>query len=333
MDKPKRSPWVIVLIIGAVLSCLCLCALVVGGGAAYLFSGSTSPLPEKLEFNLGGDQPQDTPPPSTKPTAQVILPTAMQEQPAEPVEEEPTAVNPAAPKPTPRKATAVKTPTEFVELEEPTVEPPAELAAPTGKQERTDSRIFDDFSSNYLEWYQYDSDTYSILIENGKLNFHLKTADNSAYAELPVSFTPYEFSFDVSSPDSVQDGSFGVNCNYTDDDNRYFLEFDLGTGEYTIAAKKDGVTTPLTKKNSQGQYWQKTSAIKTPASKTNHIAVSCYLDSITLFINNTLVDQVTVKSPLAEPGSADIFVYTYKGIEGDGYTLQIDNLEAYQPRQ
>jgi hypothetical protein len=332
MEKPKRSPWIIISIIGIVLICLCLCALAVGGGAAFLLSGSKS-LPEKLELNLGGEQPQDSPSSPMKPSAQAIQPTAIQEQPAEPASEVPTAAKPAAPKPTPRKATAVKTPTEVVELENPETEPPAEESAPTGKQERTDSRIFDDFSSNYLEWYQYDSDSYSILIENGKLNFKIKTADNSAYAELPVSFTPYEFSFDVSSPDAVQDGSFGVNCNYNDDDNRYFLEFDLGTGEYTIAAKKDGVITPLTKKNSQGQYWQKTSALKTPASKTNHIAVSCYLNSITLFINNTLVDQVTVKTPLDNPGSADIFAFTYKGIEGDGYTVQFDNLEAYQPRQ
>lgn len=322
MEEPKRSPWIIILIIGLVLICLCLCALVVGGGAAYLFSGSNSVLPEKLEFNLGDGQSQDS-----QPTTPAVQPTLVEEQPAAP-----TAVKPSLPKPTPRKATAVNTPT-VAEPSTPVEEQPSAGSAPTGKQERTDSRIFDDFSSNYMEWYQYDSDSYSILIENGKLNFKIKTADNSAYAELPVGFTPYEFNFDVSSPDSVQDGSFGVNCNYTDDDNRYFLEFDLGTGEYTIAAKKDGVITPLTKKNSQGQYWQKTSAIKLPASKTNHIAVSCYLDSISLFINNTLVDQVTVKNPLPQPGSADIFVYTYKGIEGDGYTVQIDNLEAYQPRQ
>jgi hypothetical protein len=338
MEKPKRSSWITVLVIGVILAFLCLCALVVGGATAFFLSGSGLSLPERLEINLGdgmepnGEEEQPVP---TVPAALESQPTIQLPEPAVP--------EPA--KPTPRKATVVKTPTQTVEMNEPGIEPPmdepveppidqpAEGPALTGKQEWSDNRIFDDFSSNSMDWFQYDSDTYSILVDKGAYNIHIKEADESAWADFPVDFVPYEFNFDVRGPAGEQDGGFGVDCQYTDDDNMYFVEFDLGTGEYTIAAEKDSVITPLTKKNAQGQYWQKTTALKSPASSVNHIAISCYLESITLFINNKLVDQVTVKDPLSETGTANLYVYTFKSVEGDGYKVTFDNVEAYQPRQ
>ncbi len=219
------------------------------------------------------------------------------------------------------------------ELPQEPAEPKSEEAVLSGKQERTASRIFDDFSSDSMDWFQSDSDDYSILIENGAYNIHVKSEDNMAWTEFPVDFIPYEFSFDVRGPAGEQDGAFGVECNYLDDDNLYYVEFDLATNEYTMAAKKDGVLTPLTKKNSKGQYWWNATSLKSPATSVNHIAVSCYLDSIVLFVNDKLVDQVEIKDPLPEPGVATLYVYTYRSVEGDGYKVTFDNLEAYQPRQ
>jgi len=329
MQKPERSPWITVLIIGLILVISCVCVVVLGGLAAYFLSGSGSFLPESIEINLGKEEDSgDLPVPSqipepTRPAA-VELPTIVP-PPTEPVQVPSTPVIPATELPATEES-----------VDEPTQEsfkPPVQEASLTGKQERSENRIFDDFSSNSMDWYQSNRDDYSILIENGAYNIHVKSKDTMAWTEFPVDFIPYEFSFDVRGPAGEQNGTFGVECHYLDDDNLYYVEFDLATNEYTIAAKKEGVIIPLTKKNPKGQYWWKATALKSPAATVNHIAVSCYLDSITLFINDKLVDQVEVKDPLPEPGDATLYVYTYRSVEGDGYKVTFDNLEAYQPRQ
>ena len=332
MDNSKRSPWITVAVIGLILVILCVCAVVLGGVAAYFMSGSGSFLPESIEINMGDEEDSDDgeeiPVPSEIPQATrpaAVEPPTVVPPPTEQVQIPETAVIP------PTQAQGVAEPA--AEQPREPVEPPSEEAVFTGKQERTESRLFDDFSSDSMDWYQYDSDDFSTLIENGVYNIHVKTADQMAWTEFPVDFIPYEFSFDVRGPAGEQDGAFGAECNYLDDDNLYYVEFDLATNEYTMAAKKDGVITPLTKKNSQGQYWWKASALKSPATAVNHIAVSCYLDSITLFVNDKLVYQAEVKDPLPEPGVATLYVYTYRSVEGDGYKVTFDNLEAYQPRQ
>lgn len=332
MDNSKRSPWITVAIIGLIMVTVCVCAVVLGGVAAYFMSGSGSFLPESIEINMGNDE-------ETADVENLPVPSEVP-QPTRPAAVEPPTVAPPPTQQVPVPATAVIPPTQVPAEAEPAaeqpqgpVEPPFEEAVLTGKQERTESRLFDDFSSDSMDWFQSDTGDYSILIENGVYNIHVKTADQMAWTEFPVDFIPYEFSFDVRGPAGEQDGAFGAECNYLDDDNLYYVEFDLATNEYTMAAKKDGVITPLTKKNSQGQYWWKASALKSPATAVNHIAVSCYLDNITLFVNDKLVYQAEVKDPLPEPGVATLYVYTYRGVEGDGYKVTFDNLEVYQPRQ
>lgn len=329
MQKPERSPWITVLIIGLILVISCVCVVVLGGLAAYFLSGSGSFLPESIEINLGNEED----------SGDLAVPSQIP-QPTRPAAVEPPTVVPPPTEQVQVPSTEVVPPTEMPEAEEPVIEstqeavkPPVGESSLTGKQERSENRIFDDFSSNSMDWYQSDRDDYSILIENGVYNIHVKSEDTMAWTEFPVDFIPFEFGFDVRGPAGEQDGAFGVECNYLDDDNLYYVEFDLATNEYTMAAKKEGVITPLTKKNSKGQYWWKASALKSPATSVNHISVSCYLDSITLFVNDKLVDQVEIKDPLPEPGVSTFYVYTYRAVEGDGYKVTFDNLEAYQPRQ
>ncbi len=332
MQDSKRFPWIPALITFSILVISCICAVVFGGSIAYIVSESGSILPESIEINLGNtdkdDEKDDLPFPSVE-TQTTKSATAR-----------PAIIKTPSPVQTRTRETAVNLPTQVPSIEKSAVQPTKRSVEPTieertlsGKQVRTSYRIFDDFSSIALDWYQTDTDDYSIRIENGVYNIHVKTADNMAWTEFPVDFIPYEFSFDVRGPAGEQDGTFGTECNYLDDDNLYYVEFDLATNEYTMAAKKDGVITPLTKKNSQGQYWWKASALKSPATSVNHIAVSCYLDSITLFVNDKLVYQAEVKDPLPEPGVATLYVYTYRAVEGDGYKVTFDNLEAFQPRQ
>ena len=133
-------------------------------------------------------------------------------------------------------------------------------------------------------------------------------------------------------PAGEQDGTFGVECHYLDDDNTYFIEFDLSTNKYTISETKDGKDIPLTK-SSYSQTWLKATALKSPPTSVNRIKISCYLESISLYINDKFVDQVDVMDPLPEPGIGTFYVNTFDDTDKDGYFVIFDNVEIYEPMQ
>jgi hypothetical protein len=95
----------------------------------------------------------------------------------------------------------------------------------------------------------------------------------------------------------------------------------------------DGEDIPLTEQISAGQYWQSASALKSPPTSINRIGVSCYLDFITLFINNQWVDEVSGGQPFDRPGKAAFFVYTFDFAGENGYKVFFDNMEVWQPVQ
>jgi hypothetical protein len=225
-------------------------------------------------------------------------------------------------------------------LPEPTqpVPPPATIptdSAPTltGEQRRDDHSLYDDFSSDALMWPTFDDGKTIIKYENEAYSFQIAEPENIDWAYFPVDFIPYEIWFDVQGLPGRQDGSFGVFCQYQDADNHYYAEFDLQSNSYIIAQYLDGEDVPLTKQNDVGQFWYETDAFKSSPTAINRIGVSCYLDSITVFINDQLVDQVDVPQPFDQPGQAAFFVYAFSYAGENGYKVFFDNVETYQPVQ
>ena len=225
-------------------------------------------------------------------------------------------------------------------LPEPTrtVPPPATVPADsdstlTGEQRQDDHSIYDDFSSDALGWPVYDDGKTIIKYENEAYSFQIAEPEYIDWAYFPVDFIPYEIWFDVQGPPGQQDGTFGVFCQYQDVDNHYYVEFDLGSNSYIIAQYLDGEDIPLTKQNDVGQFWYETDAFKSSPEDVNRIGVSCYLDSISVFINDQLVDQVDVPQPLDDPGEAAFFVYAFSYAGENGYRVFFDNVEIYQPVQ
>lgn len=336
MSGSSGFPWKTVIIIVVILGVLLCCALVFGGGAAYFLSQSGGDLSDVIKIDLGGA-------PSEEPTEEIVQP-----QPTSAVIEEEAAatVEPEIVEPSPTiaiKQKPTRTPTlepeDVLPVEEPaqeiipTNESPDTGPKLTGKQEWSENRIFDDFSSNAFDWYQVDSESESVLVKNGIYTIHIKKADYNAWTEFPVDFNAKEIVFDVKGKSGIQAGRFGVDCNYLDDDNLYYVEFDLGIREYVITEIIDGVYIPLTKENSAGQYWNKAASMKSSPEMVNHIGISCYPDSITVFMNDKLLDQVTVKKPLAESGSGSFYAYTLPNSGENGYTIILDNVGIFQPRQ
>ena len=203
----------------------------------------------------------------------------------------------------------------------------------TGDQHLDDHSIYDDFSSEALMWPTFDDGTSILKYENQVYSFQIKEPDYYDWAYFPVDFIPYEISFDVQGLDGQQDGTFGVFCQMHDEDNYYYAEFDLQDNSYVIGQFVNGEHVPLTSQNSSGQFWHTASALKSPPSAVNHISVSCYLENITLSINNQLVDQVDVQQPFDDSGEAAFFVYAFDFAGSEGYKVFFDNVEAYQPVQ
>ncbi|MFL7869381.1 MAG: hypothetical protein AB8I58_11155 [Anaerolineales bacterium] len=225
-------------------------------------------------------------------------------------------------------------------LPEPTqpVPPPATVPADpdltlTGEQRRDDHSIYDDFSSDALMWPTFDDGKTIIKYENEAYSFQIAEPEYIDWAYFPVDFIPYEIWFDVQGNPGQQEGSFGVFCQYQDVDNHYYAEFDLQSGSYIIAQYLDGEDIPLTKQNDVGQFWYETDAFKSSPEDVNRIGVSCYLDSITVFINDQLVDQVDVPQPFDQPGNGAFFVYAFSYAGENGYQVFFDNVEIYQPVQ
>ena len=203
----------------------------------------------------------------------------------------------------------------------------------TGDQHLDDHSLYDDFSSDALGWPIFDDGKTILKYENGAYNFQIAEPEYIDWAYFPVDFIPYEIWFDVQGLPGQQDGTFGVFCQYQDVDNHYYAEFNLQSNSYIIAQYLDGEDIPLTKQNDVGQFWYETDAFKSSPTAVNRIGVSCYLDSITVFINDQLVDQVNISQPFDDPGEAAFFVYAFSYAGENGYQVFFDNVEIYQPVQ
>ena len=214
-----------------------------------------------------------------------------------------------------------------------TTEPTVSVPSLTGSQEASEYRIYDDFSSDALDWPVFDDGKTIIKYEDGLYSFQIKEADYLDWAYMPVDFTPFEIWFDMKSVAGPQNGTAGVFCQYQDQDNYYYVEFDLGTASYVIGQFVNGENIALTPENAQGQYWQTSSALNSAPDAVNRIGIGCYQDFITLFINDVWMMEVTVQTPAETLGEAAFFVYTYPFADAEGYKVYFDNAEVYKPVQ
>jgi hypothetical protein len=203
----------------------------------------------------------------------------------------------------------------------------------TGDQRLDDHSLFDDFSSDALGWPIFDDGKTIIKYENEAYSFQVTEPDYEDWAYFPVDFIPYEIWFDVQGLDGPQDGTFGVFCQEQDNDDFYYIEFDLEINTYTIGQVLNGEDIPLTPENPDGQHLWETDAFESSPTSVNHISISCYLGEITVFINDQLVDQVNVPQPFDQPGEAAFFVYAFDFAGSEGYKVFFDNVETYQPVQ
>ena len=218
----------------------------------------------------------------------------------------------------------------------PTAVPPTPVpptALPSTNSQFRDAHVFkDDFSSEALGWPLFDDGKTILKYENNSYCFQIKEPDLFDWAYFPIDFSPSEISFDVVSPQSLQDGTFGVFCNFQDEKNYNYVEVDLFLGEYTIGQYTEDKLIPLTAENEKGQYWHPAYSIK-PNAEINHFDIGCYPGRIYLLINNEIIDEVTIEQPFDKKGKTAFMVYAFDFASPEGYKVFFDNVEAYETAQ
>ena len=196
-------------------------------------------------------------------------------------------------------------------------------------QHLDDHSLFDDFSSDELGWPRYDDGTTLLDYEDQAYSFQVTEPAYYDWVYFPGDFIPHEIQFDVWAASEADNGTFGVFCQYQDEDNYYYVEFNIAGEYYLIGEFVDGSDTDLTRPDKGAQDGPNTDALNPPTS-VNHIGVSCNLDSIALSINGQVVDEVSVKQPFDQAGPAAFFVYVFEDAGENGYKVFFDNVEAQQ---
>jgi serine/threonine protein kinase len=199
----------------------------------------------------------------------------------------------------------------------------------TGNQRKSANHIFDDFSSNNLKW-EVDKDANSeVRIENGEYSIHVIEPYAEKLTFFPVNFRPNQINFDVRGPSGQQNGEFGLKCQYIDEKNYYFIKFDLFDNKYTIAERIDNKVIFLTEQSPSGQFWYPAKPLKSPPTSKNSISITCNLDNISIYVNNSLVDSVKINTPIKTNGTSGFFVYSQNDAY-TGYQVWFDNVEISQ---
>jgi hypothetical protein len=199
----------------------------------------------------------------------------------------------------------------------------------TGMQVYDGTYLYDDFSSDALGWPVANDEKSILQYENGQYSFQILQADEFDWTYPPIDFLATDVWFDVQGLPGDQNGTFGVFCQDQDIDNYYFAEFDLELRSYLVGVVTNGEFTYLTPENSDGSHWVDSNAIKSQPEQINRIGVTCYLDYISLYINDEWVDDFDVPNPFATEGDVALFVYAFDFADANGYKVFFDNVEIY----
>lgn len=228
------------------------------------------------------------------------------------------------PQPADENAIPVEPPA-TLDVEDPSTDPEMIDPSLTGGQYITDTALFDDFSSDAIGWLEYDDGSTIIQYEDQMYSFEVTETDYLDWTYVPAPFYPTSIQFDVQARPGPVDGSFGVNCQYVDEDNHYYVEIDLGFQDAIFGMIRDGEFVPLTEADDEGQYWQRLDNLNSPPDSVNTIQVTCTQNTITLWVNGQLEYEILVSDPLEGPGEMALFLYTYENATS-GYKVYFDNV-------
>ena len=298
MNSNRRGNWVVPVGIGCAVILICLC--VVGGGAWFFLLRPV----DTSSFSSSSDE-------QAVPTEQVLNsapPTQQIPEEAAPPDSQAPTIAPAN--------TEVPQPTE-------------EVFNGTGEQAVGDHYYFDDFSSDYFDWPILDQDAILTQYKDEAYSFSITAADSFDWIYVPAPEIPNAIEFDAWSATEDVGGAWGVVCQYQDETNYYYVEFNLLDNQYVIGKVVNDELEGLTELNDKGQYWYPANQNDDPTAP-DHYLIDCTLDSISVTVNGQWLNTVSVPNPFASPGETVFYVYTDPWAT-NGYEMLFDNVTVYWP--
>lgn len=227
----------------------------------------------------------------------------------------PTATPAPAPKPTTPPTPAPK----------PTT-PPSPAPALTGKQRLEANALFDDFSSAALGWSVREADSARTGYEDAAYAMLVKQPNFWVLSRIPGSFPHRVIEFDATVAPGFTGGMFGVICHYQDAQNFDFVAVDPETSSVSAARLQGNQFQYLTGKPG-GATAERVDGLGPSANATNRIRAGCYDDRLTLEIGGTKAGSWPLDPP-GKPGSAALFLYSFKQLGETGYKVVFDNVAA-----
>ncbi len=308
--KSKFPVWLIV-VLGLVV--LCICGVLVAGIAFFTLQAGTRTVSTNLETAIEPYQDfnfNDTVAPTFEPTFDFS---------AQPTFEAPGTDMLATDLPG-----MTVSPTDEPLSGSSTV-PDVPVAPAHSGQYSGDNQIFDDFSNQDLGWDVYSDETTNLGYEDEQYFIQIMDSQWIVWSYIPVDFYPTAIEFDAQIPQPYTgNGTVGVMCLVQDEDNYYYVDIDVENSAYQIGQSTADQYTYLT-----NDEWETSDDFAADPSASNHYAVTCDTNQISLFINGKFEDQVFLTGPVSD-GSMAIYGFSWENMDENGLKIYFDNVSAWQ---
>lgn len=180
----------------------------------------------------------------------------------------------------------------------------------------------DDFSDFNSGWDHLATDNGTSGYANGGYEIQITNSTISIWANLSHDFqNNIRIEVDATKIGGPDDNAFGVQCRYQDVDNYYYF-YISSDGYVGIGADKVGEKNIIS--NADGSLVNDASIIQGAA--TNHLRADCIGNTLTLYVNNTLVATATDSSFTG--GDVGLIARSY---DIGGTDILFSNFFVYKP--
>jgi hypothetical protein len=182
------------------------------------------------------------------------------------------------------------------------------------------NEFYENFTSNVHGWYEDEAAEFSVKIENGQNKFNLYEPDWYVWSYLPLDYAPTTVWFTANTAGVY--GSYGVRCNYIDDENFYEVSFQSLSEDFTFTQVKNGEWIDL--QDNQPFIPESLNL----SGSTNTFQITCKPGLIQLYVNNDAEKQITFEDDSNEAGDIALFARSWEELGSNGYQVAFDNVGA-----
>jgi hypothetical protein len=195
------------------------------------------------------------------------------------------------------------------------------LTACGGKDNQGNVLFSDDFSNTTSGWTQVlDSTEFKTGYKDGAYQIVVNKARSNAWGNPgALAFTDVRVEVDATKGSGSDDNDFGIICRYQNPTNFYFAVVS-SDGFYGIIKMNNGIYNLI-----GHEELQSSDRIKL-GDETNHIRFDCIGSTLTLFVNDTQIDQQVDEQ--YTDGNVGLIAGTY---DVSGTDISFDNFYVYQP--